>query len=103
MHKGQVAFGGQNNVHLHSPQRCEIQRRDQRGIGQEIGRENLHGGLRLGQRGEQRPPQFFKIRIRPVGDDAGHQTAVLRQFGKPEETVQHFISRERPVVGERLL
>ena len=103
MNEGQIVFGRQNDVHAHAPQRGEVQRGNQRGVRQEIGRENLHGRLRLGQCGEQRPAQLFKIYVRTVRDDARNGVAATARMGKPNVAVEDFTGAKRPVVRESFL
>ena len=103
MHERQVVFRGQDDVHAHAAKRREIERGDERIVRQEIRRDNFHGSLRLGQRGEQRPARVFKIRVRPVGDDSGDGFAAFFQFWKPDFAVENFVRRERPIIGKGFL
>ena len=103
VHGRQIVFGGQDDVHAHAAERGKVQRGDERGVGQEIRRENLHRGLRLGQRGKQGPAELVIVGIRPVGDDAGDDVAGFLEVGKPKVAVENFAGGERPVVGEGFL
>ena len=77
MHKRQIIFRGQDDVHTNAAQRGQIQCRGQRDVRQKIRRENSHGGLRFAHRREQRPSQFFEIRVRTVGDHPSDDVAAL--------------------------
>ena len=99
-HVRQVAHVGNHDVDLDPAQRRGVERRDQRLVGNEVGREDLDRALRRVQPAEDRPAHALERFVRPRLDGARQHGAFLAQRRKPFRPAQCLSGGELPVVGE---